>query len=372
MSNTDISLLEKLRASGVTSYRPIQASLELTNRCNERCTHCYIPEYKDDEKRLLTLEQWKIVLQELREAGVLYLILMGGEAMLSPHFWGIAEEASRLGFSLSMITNGLLIKEETGKRLAEVGFSDITFSFYSLNPAVHDKMTKVYGSCARTQKAIEICLQNNIRVSVNCLLTEANINDYFELKEWCEARGLWLRFDPIITPKHGGDLTPTKYRARPEQIREFYKKLIQPTSVKKSALEFGDMSETHVCNAGKGKCAVTAYGELLTCIDIRESLGNLSQQKFSTLWEGHIAQKWRNIRNKDIKFKDKESMSQCEHCPGMAFHESGDALKVTEYETIVARAKFEAIALAHAQLGGEKHEKRKQRQKETEKEISIS
>jgi MoaA/NifB/PqqE/SkfB family radical SAM enzyme len=365
-----VSLIDKWNLASQNTYRPLQASLELTNRCNERCTHCYIPEYKDDQNRLLTLDQWKQVLPQLRDAGVLYLILMGGEAMLSPHFWGVSEEGARLGFSLAMITNGLLINETAGKRLADVGFSDITISLYSLDPAIHDKMTKVYGSCEKTKKAIEICLKNNLRVSVNCLLTEANIDGYFELKKWCDERHLWLRFDPIITPKNNGDQAPTKYRARPEQIYSFYKKLISPSQVK-PLKDLGDMSaEEHACNAGKGKCAVTAYGDLLTCIDIRESLGNLTREKFADIWNGYTAQKWRDIRNKDLKFTDLESRKECEHCPGMAFHETGDAYKVTEYETIVSRAKLEALSAART---GGKYETRKQKQeKGDQEEVSIA
>lgn len=366
-----MSLFDKWQALSQKEYRPLQASLELTNRCNERCTHCYIPEYKDDNLKLLTLDQWKNVLTQLRENGVLYLILMGGEAMLSPNFWGIAETGNKLGFSLAMITNGLLINEESGERLAKTGFSDITVSLYSLDPGVHDKMTKVYGSCVRTMKAIEICQKNNLRVSVNCLLTEANIEGYFDLKKWCDERHIWLRFDPITTPKNNGDKTPTKYRARPEQIYEFYKKLVVPQEIEsKNGNESEDMSEGHTCNAGKGKCAVTAYGDLLTCIDIREPLGNLKTENFSDVWNSYTAKKWREIKNKDLKFSDFESRSECEHCPGMAFHETGDAYQVTEYETIVARAKLEAKAFART---GGKSEIRKQKQEQKrQEEISIA
>lgn len=367
-----MSLIDKWQDLSKSNYRPLQASLELTNRCNERCTHCYIPEYKDDTKRLLSLEQWQNVLVQLRESGVLYLILMGGEAMLSPHFWGVAEAGSHLGFSLATITNGLLINEEAGKRLADVGFADITISLYSLDPAIHDKMTKVYGSCVRSMKAIEICQRNNIRVSVNCLLTEANIEGYFDLKKWCDDRNIWLRFDPIITPKNNGDQAPTKYRARPDQIYSFYKKLAAPNEVTKVESESvsEDMSEHHTCNAGKGKCAVTAYGELLTCIDIRDSLGNLTTSKFSDIWNSYTANKWRDIKNKDLKFSDLTSREECEHCPGMAFHETGDAYKVTEYETIVARAKLQARAFART---GGKSEIRKQKQEQKkQEEVSIA
>ena len=50
-------------------------------------------------KGVLDQESWFHVLKELRSGGVLYLILMGGEAMLSPHFWPILREGFFHGFS---------------------------------------------------------------------------------------------------------------------------------------------------------------------------------------------------------------------------------------------------------------------------------
>ena len=372
MNNNTLSIIDKWRNLSSANYRPLQASLELTNRCNERCTHCYLPSYKDDQERILSKEKWFEILAELRQAGVLYLILMGGEAMLNPLFWPIAQEASRLGFSLAMITNGLLITEQSAKKLADTGFSDITISFYSLNPEIHDRMTKVYGSQRRTQKAIEICLKNNLRVGVNCLLTEANIDSYFELADWCIDRKIEIKFDPIITPKFGGDLEPTKFRAKPDQLRRFYRRLVDkwPDGCPQPAM---DSSDGHVCNAGKGKCAVTAYGELLTCIDIREPIGDLTKNKFADIWNNYVGRKWREFKNRDIKGLDKLTGSFCDHCPGMAFNEVGDPMQATDYSKMLAQIKYETYQYANKRKIGDGNEKNSENKShEEQKEVSAT
>ncbi len=369
--NNTPSLFDRWRNLSTQQFRPLQASLELTNRCNERCTHCYIPDYSDDPKRTLSPEQWNNILLQLREAGVLYLILMGGEAMLNPHFWSISEEGQRLGFSLAMITNGLLINEKTAKRLSSVGFADLTISLYSLNPSIHDKMTRVYGSCERTKKAIQYCIDQGIRVHINCLLTDANIDGYFDLVSWCIDRKINIKFDPLITPKFGGDLSPTTLRAQADKLRQFYFKHIDlyPESAPSPSTE---IKTDYLCNAAKGKCAVTAYGELLTCIEVREPLGDLTKQKFAEIWEGSVAQKWRNFKFADLKNADPNNISFCDHCPGMAMHESGDPMQISDYAKTLANIKLEAHRYAKSKNPGGSHEKTREiTQKDRQEEILL-
>lgn len=339
---TEIPLIDKWREQSAKKYRPLQGSLELTYRCNERCTHCYIEKFWDDPKKVLSLEQWKHCLRELKSAGVLYLILMGGEAMLNPNFWEIAEEASSLGFHVSMISNCQKITDlAIAERLKKVGVSVVTVSLYSLRAEIHDQMTSVKGSHQKTMAAIGYLREAGVTVGINCLLTQANIGDYFELADWCIERGLEIKADPHVTPKFNKDLGPTKLRATPEQLKTYFETVAKkwPAGRPKPVIE---ESKDFVCNVAKGKCAVTPYGELLTCIEVREPLGLLTEKSFSELWNGPVAQKWRNIKVGDLKNRDSDGTeSFCDHCPGMALHEHSDPLHISFYSKTVAQIKRE-------------------------------
>ncbi len=317
----------------------MQASLELTNRCNERCGHCYLPSFKDDASKVMSEAEWNQILQQLRGAGTLFLILMGGEAMLSPHFWSILGTAHQLSFHVSMITNGLKIQTlEVAQRLKETGMINVTVSLYSNDPQIHDNMTRVKGSHAKTVRAIQLCREAGIQVTLNCLIGKQNIESIFDLEDWAMKEDLMLKFDPMITPKLNGDMSSTLERASEDQLRTYFREKIRrwPNGRPKSSEE---SSGDYVCNAGKGKCAVTYSGELLPCIEIREPIGNLRTQAFSELWQNHIVAKWRDIKWKDVEGADSKMMSFCDHCMGMAKNETGSHLKMTCYSKMLAGIK---------------------------------
>ena len=61
---------------------PISGTFELTPRCNFNCKMCYIHENCNTKKSELSLEQWLEIAKKAKEAGTLFLLLTGGEAMV--------------------------------------------------------------------------------------------------------------------------------------------------------------------------------------------------------------------------------------------------------------------------------------------------
>lgn len=328
------------------SLVPAQATLELTWRCNERCGHCYLPSHQDTDKSRKPLRgpQWLSILDELQEAGTLFLVLIGGEAMMHPDFWTVAEGASQRGFATTLITNGLLLDEASADRLRSLGIQGVTLSIYSSTPEIHDAMTGVPGSWRRTTAALQRMRDRGIAVGVNCLLTRLNIGGWRDMLHWCEERGVQVRFDPLVTARSDGDVITAELRPTHAQLQTYFAAVGVPRAQVPQArvpwARVPEASEDPVCNAGRGKCAVTAYGDLLTCLEVRTPLGNLMDRGFSTLWHSPQAQAMRGLRMKDLEFDTTcGTGAHCDHCPGMARAESGDERRPVPYLMEIASIK---------------------------------
>src|ERR1700739_1906534 len=113
-----MSRMEKMSQRALELGIPFAAHFDLTYRCNERCVHCYLDH--DDHGELSTAE-CVAVLEELAQAGTLFLTLSGGEIFLRPDLYEILAEARRLHFDISLKTNALLVTPERAKRLLEFG-----------------------------------------------------------------------------------------------------------------------------------------------------------------------------------------------------------------------------------------------------------
>lgn len=318
----------------------MQVTLELTYRCNERCSHCYLATYDDaaDGRPPLRGEEWERILGELAEAGSLLLVLIGGEAMLHKDFWRIAEQGAKKGFALSLITNGLLIDDSVADRMAALKFYNVSVSLYSLDPTIHDTMTRRKGSHARTVAAIKRLKARGVPVGINCLLTRANIEGYFELERWARELGVQIGFDALVTAKSDSSLGSTATRAEPAQLFKFFRELHaqgrgpQPLPTSEP--------DDPVCNAGRGKAAVNVYGDLLTCLEVRDPIGNLREHSFAELWGSEKAQALRSLKAKELKFEAScGDGSFCDHCPGMARAETGDPLSPVPFLMELARIK---------------------------------
>ena len=82
--------------------------MELTNRCNLRCRHCF--EERHDATGDLPIAVVDTVLHEGKQCGVEHLTFTGGEPTLHRQFSEIVVRAANAGYTFSFVTNGSIFR----------------------------------------------------------------------------------------------------------------------------------------------------------------------------------------------------------------------------------------------------------------------
>jgi len=149
--------------------------LEITGRCNLACTHCYAssgPDLPLTER--MKFADWCRVIEDARSAGCRRLQFIGGEPTIHPDLEPLLEHAARVGFRrCEVFTNATLLRDglvRTFKRLRVL----VHFSFYSFDPAVHDRITGQKGSFERTVEGIRELVRRRVRLAAGIILLPEN------------------------------------------------------------------------------------------------------------------------------------------------------------------------------------------------------
>jgi radical SAM protein with 4Fe4S-binding SPASM domain len=313
-------VVERTMARGI----PLSVHVDLTMRCNELCVHCY--RVIEDRAELTTAEV-KTLLADLARAGTLYLTFSGGEVFLRSDLFELIAEAKRLRFDLRLKSNALLITEERAGRLRELGVRQVDVSIYSVDAAVHDAVTKIPGSLARSLAAIERLRAAGVGVKINCPLMRATVGGYRDVRALAERLGVACGIDPMITARNDGDASTVRLRIGRADLQGVLRDRTLypepwPTAVPPVRPDLDDIA----CGAGHNACYVSAYGDVMPCVAMPIACGNVREQPFGEIWAS--APRMRQVRA--IRVRDLHTCARCEaaafctRCPGQALVEDGD------------------------------------------------
>jgi len=178
---------------GVGKGAPVSASerkpvvvWNITRRCNLKCVHCYSDSTARHYPGELDWEQCQSVIDDLADFGVPGLLLSGGEPLIHPRFFDIAEYAASNGLRLTLSTNGTLIDLETAARLKELGMAYVGISLDGIG-ATHDEFRGKEGAFDKTIKAFDHCKEVGQKVGLRLTLSAHNISDLDGILDFIEA-----------------------------------------------------------------------------------------------------------------------------------------------------------------------------------------
>jgi len=175
---------------------PLEAHLQLTNRCDAGCQGCYTGASPDGAPGEWGLAEWTVAIDRLADAGVFHVALGGGESAVLPWLGELADHARRRGIVPNLTTSGLAGVEQ----LVAIAdrFGQINVSLDGLG-ATYGRV-RGFDGFARADAAIRALRAVKREVGINVVVTRHNFAELDALFAYAAERRLseleLLRFKP--------------------------------------------------------------------------------------------------------------------------------------------------------------------------------
>ena len=171
---------------------PITVSWALTYRCNAKCGYCGIWKESEEHKKELTTEQIFLIFDQLKNLGMKYVSLTGGEPLLRNDIGKIVKYASDQGVFISLSSNAILFQDKL-KEISKI--NKVNFSLDGPEE-IHDRL-RGEGSYKKVIEATEIAKKNKIKVVLNATINKDNVTFIDEIYKTAQRLNVNVYFQPV-------------------------------------------------------------------------------------------------------------------------------------------------------------------------------
>jgi radical SAM protein with 4Fe4S-binding SPASM domain len=306
---------------------PLSFDLELTARCNNDCTHCYINLPAGDaaaRDKELSLAEIDDLARQAVALGALWCLITGGEPLLRPDFADVYMLLKRKGLLVSVFTNACLVTEEQVALFQRYPPRDIEVSVYGVTEATYERVTRKPGSYAAFRRGLDRLLAGGIPVRLKAMALRSTVEEFDQIARFCrEHTHDYFRFDPLLHLRYDGD--PRRNAAiraerlsaeevvrleaqdpqRAQSMLDHCDSLIQPVSAHSGC--------DHLFHCGAGNDAFTIGYDAT----FRLCSGLVAPETTADLRQISVADAWNNLvpRVRDLRATDERFLSTCGVCP---------------------------------------------------------
>ncbi len=345
-SNAEMLYTDKV--GGITSVM-----FELTYNCSEKCIHCYNigATRNDDEestrgnRKELTLDDYKRIIDEFYAQGLVKVCLTGGDPFSKPIVWDVIEYLYNKDIAFDVFTNGQGLINKI-KKLADYYPRLVGISIYSGIPVVHDYITRIKGSWERSMNVARELSALAVPMNLKCCVMRPNVKSYYMVADIAQELGAVPQFEISLTDSIEGDKCVSKFlRLTNEELEIVLRDDNIPLYVGKEAPNYGGqpkLMDQNPCGAGGNSFCVTPEGNIIPCCAFHAVFGNLKDQHVADVT--HCNKElacWRELTLSEYEECGRHNYcAYCNLCPGNNFVEYGTPLKASETNCHIAKIRF--------------------------------
>lgn len=350
------AITEYLHKKASVMRIPLNGTFEITPVCNMDCKMCYVRMSRQQQEAVRPLRsaaEWLALAEEAKQAGMLYLLITGGEPFIHPECREILTGLQKMGFIISLNTNGTMINEEIVAWLKDCAPTRINITLYGASDETYGKLCGNPHGFTQVTKAIRLLREAGISVKLNCSVTPYNAQDLEKIVAFANDNGLViqptsymfppLRKDPTMIGKNDR-FTPQEaayYSAKIELLLGGKERFLSrpedslpPLSADPDENCDG-VGDTVRCRAGKCSFWVTWEGKLMPCGMLPSTIdGNVFDDGFLPCWEK--AKEMTDCIRLPVQCAACKIKQNCKACAAMVFTETGSFDKVPEYRCQMA------------------------------------
>lgn len=349
---------------------PVNGTIEVTHRCPLTCAHCYnnLPVGDAQARRgELTTDEHRRIIDEIAEAGGLWLLFTGGEIFARADFLDIYTHAKQRGFLITLFTNGTQITTEIADYLAEWRPFAVEITLYGGTRETYERVTGIPGSYDRCMRGVRLLMERKIPLRLKTVALTLNRHEIGVMERLAAELGVEFKFDGMVNARIDCSHSPLEVRLSPSEMVQLdtedpARRAAWSGLVHGRPARVAPSDTVYNCGGGVSSFSIDPEGRMSICVLSQQEMFDLRTGSFLEGWERFLG----DVRAKKVtratKCNECQIRELCSTCAATAELEHGDAEAPVEYFCEVAHLRAHAVGYtppAHGDCafceGGDRH-----------------
>ncbi len=336
--------------------------IELTERCNLLCGHCYIRRPLHDQtaqSREMTPAFIQKLLEDAQALGCGGVRFTGGEALIRPDFQQIYLSTYNLGLKVSLATNATLLTDDLAIFLASHPPEVVSISMYGWDEASYAQSTGRDNEFANFLKAMQRLTQHQLPFILKYPPTKFLVDNSDKLQALAEQLGfaeiLPYAWELTLHARNNSAANQRILAHRMNPLEAAKQRLRDPeiSAHDKQMLIKGKKRFTQKifeCRGARKRLSIDAYGQLQACLEVRhpDTTYELQTGSLADALSNHLP------KCRKLKFTNPLYLERCGQCllrpacplcPACSWMELGDLEIPAEYHCQVMHREAEILGL---------------------------